>query len=108
MHVLPLSRRLKDVLFLDLALDLAARTALQGSLEALRASTAGAPLSALLAPVLLALQHVCLSGPPPLGGDEQELLLCLRQLKKLASQGSDGGCMLVLSHIHTLHVWYVI
>lgn len=77
--------RLKDVLFLDIALDLACQTALASSLQHLRSAMSYALLGGLIALVLPALENACLSLMPGGANANLELVMCFKLLKKLAT-----------------------
>lgn len=78
----------RDVLYLDLALEGAVRTALEGALGPVEGNDLGATL-ALLA---LGLENACLSL-----GSNQELVLCLKDFKVrclyMADTKAEMGCL---------------
>ena len=85
-------KRLKDVLFLDMALAAAARAALESSLHLIPAAAAAAPLPPLLAMLEAAAEAAALgaggvtAGAP--GALRYELVLCVDQLRML--EGAEG------------------
>mmetsp|Transcript_11917 Transcript_11917/g.20114 ORF Transcript_11917/g.20114 Transcript_11917/m.20114 type:complete len:1364 (+) Transcript_11917:166-4257(+) len=74
-----LNGRLKDVIYLDLALETTARTLLEGSMSALASL---GPLN-LMEGVALALESLCLSS-----GSNDELVLCLKEWKQVLAAGT--------------------
>lgn len=82
--------RLRDVLFLDLALERTAKTSLESSLTAVRSAASSTMLGGLLSLLQQPLANAVLSAMPGQGGNAS-LLSVLRQLQHLTQECPGAG-----------------